>query len=374
MSVSRFRSIAPHRAVAELEIGAPRDDADGASSSGPWHISWHQRDDSGGVPDEWQTRTFRFHTSGTDAVPMVWTCTGARLVADALQLAVLPGLRGVEAVVGFAPPRHTYGASAMVMLPALLGTPAWFWPSADCAPPPLRAERLLIVAIPWSFRILLRHLAWLRGFASVTVLHSSAALPGDAARLHTALTQMGTDSQLVEIFGSTETGAVAHRSGWMGQGPWTLFEDVEFVHRSVPGEEVRLAVTGPRLAQDQHGATSPNCAMDDLVEVLDDRRFAFHGRRRRLVKINGERHDLDRIEERLRTDLPQTELVCVLVADPLRGENFDVVVADRPGISTELVRSAAAGLGLSPGTVRVVDRIAYSELGKPRHLQNGQAR
>lgn len=374
MTVSRFRRIAPHRALAELEIGAPRDDGNGASLSGPWYVPWHQRDGNGGVPEDWQTRTFRFRTSGTTAAPAVWVCSGARLAADAAQLAALPGLRGVEAVVGFAPARHTYGACAGVMLPMLLGLPAWFWPSPDFAPPPVRAERLLVVAIPWSFRILLRHLEWLKGFSSVTVLHSSAALPGDAARLHTAMARMGIDCGLTEIFGSTETGAVAHRSGWSGQGPWTLFDDMEFVHRARPGEEVRLVVSGPRLARDQRGVEIPYWEMDDLVEILDERRFVFHGRRGRLVKINGERLDLDRVEERLRAALPQTELVCLPICDSLRGENFDVVVADRPGISLEAVRAASAGLGLSPGAIRVVDRITYSELGKPRSLQQREAR
>jgi acyl-coenzyme A synthetase/AMP-(fatty) acid ligase len=372
MGADAYRLIPPDRAAVELAIGVPGNaQAEADASPSPWHVPWGTPgvSDDGGIPRDWLARTFRFLTSGSTDVPAEWSCTGSRLAADAAQLATVPALHSdPQAVVAFAPPQHTYGACATVMLPALLQVPVWFWPSADHPPPPVDAERLLVVAIPWSFRILLRRRDWLRRFSQVSVLHSSAALPGDAAELHGALA--GTGAVLTEIFGSTETGAVAHRSGWAGQGPWTLFDDVSFIRSApTPGEEVGLAVSGPRLARDRRGVTAGNWEMDDLVEILDDRRFAFHGRRGRLVKINGVRHDLGLVEERLRKALPTAELVCQRVTDPLRGESFDVIVAAGPDLTPEAVRSAAARLGVSPREVRLVDRISHSAVGKPRQLQ-----
>lgn len=106
---------------------------------------------------------------------------------------------------------------------------------------------------------------------------------------------------VTEIYGSTETGAMATRSrDGMGEPPW----------RPLPGY---------RIASDAEGLLrldSPvgNLQIADRVEVMDDGGFRLLGRADRVVKIEGKRVSLDEVEQALE-GLPEVERAAVLVLD-----------------------------------------------------------
>ncbi|MFD9409292.1 hypothetical protein ACFWBN_20060 [Streptomyces sp. NPDC059989] len=333
-------------------IGTP---AQGAAEppAGAWHLAWDALDAarSADALERLAARDYAFHTTGSTGEPVRRTLSGARLRADSEQLARLLSPYEPQAVIGFAPSRHAYGASATVLLPAVTRLPVWFWPAFDCPPPPVTARRIAVVAIPRTFRILARHPGWLAAFEHITFLHSSAELPPEAVRLCD-----GRRTAMVEVLGSTETGAVAHRTGWDPDGPWTLLDDVSFAGPR-GGREVPLTVSGPRL--------SAHHEMDDLVRPLGDRQFLRLGRRAHPVKVNGVRRDLDGIAARLRALLPGADVTCVRAADPQRGETYDVLVAGGGPLTEDGVRALARGLGAAPREIRVVDRIPRNPLAPP---------
>ncbi|MFF1740952.1 AMP-binding protein [Streptomyces mirabilis] len=331
-----------------------------ARPDGPWHLPWHRLSttEAAGPRAELFAGDYEFHTSGSTGEPVRRILPGTRLRADAEQLARLLAPYAPEAIVSFAPPRHAYGASATMMLPAVTGLPVWFWPSFDCPPPPVAARRVAFVAIPWTFRILTRHPQWTAAFEQLTVLHSSAELPAEASRF-----QDDARTTMIEVLGSTETSAVAHRSGWDAAGAWTLFDDVTFAGAHT-AEEAPLTVSSPRLSALADGSHPDSHEMDDLIRRLDDRRFSRTGRRAHLVKINGVRYDLNGIAARLRAALPGADVACVRAADQLRGETYDVFVAGGGPLTADGVRAIARGLGATPRDVRLVDRIPRSSLGK----------
>ncbi|MFB6847158.1 hypothetical protein ACFCXS_20180 [Streptomyces sp. NPDC056373] len=97
------------------------------------------------------------------------------------------------------------------------------------------------------------------------------------------------------------------------------------------------------------------------------RAFRHLGRASRLIKVNGLRCDLARVEELARTRCPGVDLVCVPVGDPVRGEHYEVYYAGpRPAEPAALRRMLGrfpAGLP-APRAVHRVARVPRSATGK----------
>jgi acyl-coenzyme A synthetase/AMP-(fatty) acid ligase len=294
--------------------------------------------------------------------------------AEAGLLAALLEKDRPEAVLSFAPPKHVYGALAGVLVPALLGLPAWYRPRYFGAPPAETFDRWAVVAVPWTFSILLRGLPWVRAAEHMVVLHSTARLPDAAAELMSAA---GPERvRIVEVFGSTEAGGIASRTWAPQEQAWELFDDVDFaLGTSAAGApaagDVALAVRSPRLAFAPGGARPSSWVTDDLIEPLGAREFRFAGRSSRLVKVNGLRVNLDDLEESLRRELRCADLAFLPIADAVSGEHVDLLVVPEAGhpLTETDVRAAVAGVGALPRNVSVVDRIDRSATGKLRRLQ-----
>lgn len=340
----------------------------------PWKVDWSGSTEKpiDLLRESLPSRT-RFSTSGSTGAPRPWFRTREQLLSEAGMLADLLSESSPEAIVTFAPPQHVYGMLAGVLMPALLGVPVWYVPRF--APlPPVGPRRWGVVAIPWTFPILLRRGAWLDEADHLAFLHSTSVLPGSAVELMGGL---GGKATLTEVFGSTETGGVAHRRWGPGNSPWHLFPDVEF-GESVdgPGEEARLIVRSPRLAAPERGTAIRERRMDDHVIRLGERSFAFAGRRTRLVNVNGHRLDLESMETRLREIVRCEDLACVPIGDPMTGEHFELLIA--PGAEVpptqETLSEAVAAIEYRPRAVRVVERIDRSETGKLRRVQSAHVR
>ncbi|MFD9736505.1 long-chain fatty acid--CoA ligase [Umezawaea sp. NPDC059074] len=329
--------------------------------AGGWHVRWDRLSPTersellrSEVPDRVAVRT-----SGSTGEPREWTRTRDQLLDEAVVLAGLWHDSPVGLTLAFAPPSHLYGLLTTLVLPAVLGVPVWYQPGLDAPPAEVAGRVLGVTAIPWTFRLLERHRDVLAGAAEIAILHSTATLPPGADAVAAAL---GPERvRVTEIFGSTESGGIAHRRD--RDRPWTLFDDVTVLHDGTAGE-VPLVVSGPRLAE---GLTT--WGTDDFVELLDDRHFRFHGKRHRLRKINGVRVHLDDVEHRLRDAVPCEDVACVAVDDAVRGENFTVLVvpaAPAPPNLSSSVRVALKSWGLAPHDVRIVSTIDRSETGKTR--------
>ena len=286
--------------------------------------------------------------------------TRDQLLSEAEMLAALWSDRRVDMILAFAPPVHLYGLLTTLLLPAVLGVPVCYQRGFDIPPPPVAGRGVGVAAIPWTFRILSRHRAHLSEAAQISVLHSTARLPPEAVDIVASIDTAGP--AVTEVFGSTETGGIAHRSH--PNREWTLFDDVTLTDGAASGD-VSLVVASPRLA-----ATLTNWDTGDLGEIVGTRRLLIHGRRTRLRKVNGVRVDLDQVENRLRDAARCIDLACIPVADAVRGENFSVLAVAPDGEADDLltarIRGAARSLGLSPDAIRIVAQIDRTETGKLR--------
>jgi acyl-coenzyme A synthetase/AMP-(fatty) acid ligase len=304
-----------------------------------------------------------FATSGHTGTPVRWWRTGHQLRLEARLVAAELG--EIEQIVCFAPPQHLYGRLFGVVLPELLSVPvreAWHDPSSvpDWEP----GLRTLFVCVPSSWLLLrrLRH--------RFTELPGAVALHGAGPVTDTARETLGSLPVLraVEVFGATETGAVAVREltpTTDRDTPWQLLEDVD----ATIGADGRLTVRGPRLAR-RDAAPQPLSAwtLDDIVRWVTPTRFVHLGRASRLIKVNGVRCDLGVVEDALTRAFPRAETVCVRGDDPVRGEHYDLFVAgDRvpATILSSAVTRALPGCP-PPRAVHYVARIPRSATGKPR--------
>ncbi|WP_190812393.1 AMP-binding protein [Saccharopolyspora pogona] len=300
-------------------------------------------------------------TSGSTGVPTQWSHSREQMLAEAAMLAELWREDPVDLMLAFAPPTHLYGLLTTLLMPAVLGVEVWYQPGPEAPMPDVRGRVLGITAIPWTFRLLDRRRDELARASRIVIQHSTATLPPGAEDFANAFGRGRV--RITEIFGSTESGGIAHRAG--RDQPWTLFPDITLTHTADGAQpEVPLVVSGPRLA-----AGLDTWATGDFVEIVDPRHFRFHGRRTRLRKINGVRVDFDEVEYRLRDTVPSKDVACVPVDDPVRGENFTVlVVPDEPGAPdvVKAVRIALKSWNLVPHEVLVVPAIERSETGKLR--------
>lgn len=345
-----------------------------------WCVRWEREPRAEELVLRTLPDTLDFHTSGSTGPSRLWRRSLADAWSEAGMLAGFVGVDEPGAVVSFAPPVHVYGALATLLMPARLGVPVWYRPGYIGALPDTGARRVVVVATPWIFSLLLRNMDWVRALDHVTVLYSSAMLPADA---RVFLEQAGPErAALVELLGSTETGGIATRRWRAGEPPaWTLFPDVSFAPTGVEGAEgadgaaVPLVIRSPRLAH-RPGESAPDAwPTGDLVEPLDDRAFRLVGRVGRLVKVNGRRINLDEAEHALRARVDCADLALVATHDPMIGEHVDLYVVPHAGTApggTDLT-PALDVLGARPRRTHLVPVIERSATGKLRHPQTAHS-
>lgn len=330
-----------------------------------WHVRW-----AGTAAEELCTTALPpvidFATSGTTGPSRRWRRLWENVWREAGVLAGFVAPERPETVVSFVPPVHLFGALTSVLVPAHLGVDVWYRSTFYGALPDVAGRRVVVMATPWIFQLLLQHMTWVRGLEHLTVLYGGAMLPATAGEF---LRQ--ADALVVEVLGSTEAGGMAYRRWREGEPPdWTLFPDVSFAG-PLGTDEVPLAVRGPRLAFRPGEPPPETWTTDDLIEVLGERSFRLAGRTGRLVKLNGRRINLDEAESAMRAGLDCADLALVPVADDMIGEHVELLVVLRPGtvLSGIGLADAFTRAGLRPKGVRAVPAIERSALGKLRYSQ-----
>jgi hypothetical protein len=137
------------------------------------------------------------------------------------------------------------------------------------------------------------HLERLGGLRPLPVLQRSALLLSAGAPLSDAAARDATaifGTQVLEIFGCTETGAAAFRRRGDDGCPW----------RALPGVTVERAADGRMRVISPFAVDGGVFVGADLVEVEMDGGLRFQGRTDRVVKIEGKRVELTVVENDLR--------------------------------------------------------------------------
>lgn len=243
------------------------------------------------LPLDPYTASIDIYTSGSTGKPKQ---VRKSLAQFEVEIEVLETLWGATldrtTIVATAPHHHIYGLTFRLLWPLSAGRP---FDAVTCTHPDMLVERLAILgdAALISNPAQLSRLPELISLTSLTqsprlIFSAGGPLPAMAAtEFHRQLGRAPT-----EIFGSTETGAVAWRQQEKDD-EWT----------PLPGIVVDCDSDGALLLYSPFLAEAAAWRMDDAAELLPDGRFHLRGRLDRIVKIEEKRLSLPDMESRLTT-------------------------------------------------------------------------
>lgn len=309
----------------------------------------------------WDDTAVLLHTSGSTGVPVAQPrtlrhlATGALVLGAHLSSDIDGGLQSIERIVCSVPPQHMFGLESSVMLPLVHAIPVLegrpLLPAdvrdAFAASPPSAW-----VATPLHLRSLVR-----TGGAMLNcsvVIASTMPLPQALARQ----TEDLVGAPVLEIYGSTETGAMAMRR----TACETQWSPVRGVTLASSDAGAGIQVWGSHFA-------SPVTLLDQL-DIDSSGRFTLLGRQADLIKIAGRRasiaglnsllEELPGLEEGVfylpATDQPTARL-CLIHSGP---------ALDRAAMD-QWLRARIDPVFL-PRTLIRVDRLPRDDNGKlPRH-------
>ena len=275
---------------------------------------------------------------------------------------------GGGAFTAMVPHRHIFGLTFHLLWP--LATGRRFVSEVDGMWESLLARDLggaVVVTSPAQL-IRLGGLAALpAGRGPALVFTAGAPLRGAQARAAAAV--LGVLP--TEIFGSTETGAIATRSQSGEDEAWT----------PLPGIAVSGSHDGCMIVRSPFGPPGEPFVSADRIEPMADGRFHFLGRTDRVAKIGGRRISLVRLEDALAALPSVCEASALVLGDaPERLAAAVVLSADgrrelqRVGtfrFSRDLRRQLSAQLESVwlPKSWRFVDALPRGAMGKPREAE-----
>ncbi|WP_332024267.1 AMP-binding protein [Rudaea sp.] len=291
-------------------------------------------------------------TSGSTGAPKANRKTWQSFCASsALNRATLEVAGPAPNIVATVPAQHMYGLELSVLLPlrsrAAIHAGQPFFP-ADIAQAlgEIPAPRVLVTT-PFHLRALLQENLALPMLAAVV----SATAPLDAELA--ARVERRYATQVIELFGSTETCVIAQRRTAHLVG-WSLYDGVE-LHPQPDGTLATASHFGePTLLQ-------------DIVELLPQRQFQLRGRNSDLLEIAGKRGSLGDLTQRLLA-IPGVDDAIVFQLDAdTRGVRRLAALAvapqlDEPGILAAL-REAIDPVFL-PRPLRLVAALPRNATGK----------
>lgn len=298
----------------------------------------------------------KLFTSGSTGTPKVVIKSVANLLDEAHAIAAEFNWPDGPVVAGV-PPQHLYGLTFSILLPWVLSK-AWVddlphYPG-DVLQTLQQNNAKTLISVPAQYQAMLEDGTDLRGILCVS---AAAPLPVSLARQWQQ--QHGTD--ILEIYGSTETGVIGHRRQ-LSTEAWQAFPQV-----SLATEQGLLKVDSPFVSDQFTGGF----LTADRVTSPEQGRFQLLGRADAIVKIAGKRVSLTTIENSL-LSCPGVAQAAV-IAVPAKGLIRDLAIwaavvtdLDHPLSARQLqsdLRGKLDGIEI-PRRILMVDRLPCTATGK----------
>jgi acyl-coenzyme A synthetase/AMP-(fatty) acid ligase len=220
----------------------------------------------------------RIFTSGSTGKPQAHIMTFWRMhkcaIAEAERMWMAAG--GPCSVLGTVSPQHMFGLEATVLLPIFGGgqfsARQPFFPADVASALAELPEPRLLVSTPFHLRKLMD--------AKITLPRVSAVLSATAPLSLELAKEVETqlNAPMIEIYGSTETGALATRRPTQGT-EWETYSGIE------------LQPNHDRTQAHAEHFDTPQ-TLNDVVELLSPTRFRLLGRNSDMINIVGKRNSL----------------------------------------------------------------------------------
>lgn len=299
------------------------------------------------------------YSGGSSDRPSLWSKTPLNLLGEALFLREHFHITSNDLFLAAVPPQHIYGLLFSVLLPfvSLSGvvndTPYFPGEILNMA---IETRATVFIGSPIHYKALAAHRFHLD---SIRLAFSSA---GFLEKAHSLAFSECTGAPVEEVYGSTETGGIASRSRWHGEDAWKPFPVVEWKTR-----DERLLVKSPFISPELTNDEEGYFRTGDRVGVGDaGHTFELYGRADSIVKVVGNRVDLEAVEQKIKA-LPSVKDVYVFQVSAQAGRENEIaalVVSD--GIMKELKHALRETLSSFeiPRHILKVDAIPTSGAGK----------
>ena len=290
------------------------------------------------------------HTSGSTGEPQAHEKTWGEMVIGAQRWRERFAIDASDYIVPTIPAQHMFGFEASVVLPLQTGASVFggqpLYP-ADVARALGLASDATLVTTPIHLRACSRsEVEWP---PISRIICSTASLDARLAEECEATMQ----TRVSEIFGSTETGAIASRKT-VTDHHWRCLDGLAIEQRD-------------KDAYIQHSTTGERFRLNDEIEVIDSRSFNFFGRPTDMIKIAGKRASMADLSLRLSRIEGIQDGVLLCRATP--GDSIDRLIAlvVAPTLSSLQIRKELArqiDSAFLPRRIIHVEKLPRNAFGK----------
>ena len=297
-------------------------------------------------------------TGGSTGKPKAWAKTPRNLLAEAMHLSGKFAISPDDVFLSTAPPRHIYGLLHSVLIPFICSSRVldgvYTFPREI-----LRVAQdygaSVLVGLPLHYRVL--KVDDLQRYDLRMALSSAGALDREAA----AYFYRKTGLDIIEIYGSTETGGVATRRS-LGDGEaWRPMDPVDC--KIGEGKlHVRSTFISPTLPRDSDGFF----ATADRVDPDGERNFILRGRTDDIVKIGGKRVDVAAVQNKLK-QMPGVRDAVVICLPTGKGRQNELAALVATHLDVPQLRRHIAAVSETyavPRRIAVVEEIPVMSTGK----------
>ncbi len=303
-----------------------------------------------------------FFTSGSSGFPVGAFKSEENLLREVESLKKVVATRKIKKVVVTVPFVHIYGILAGLLLPMALGD-VTLVVKEDFLPYELIEESrddTLVITTPVFIKALAK-LPIEISLSKTTFISSTAPLSLEDVTIF----EKKYSSNVVQLFGSTETGGIAYKKG--NRREWSALDGV-----TISTHQERLNVTSPfispYLLREKIEKLEQPYQTEDIVEIKE-RTFVLIGRSNKLIKIAGKRISALQIETILE-EIPEIDRAIVELVykkELLRSEQIIITLEATKEVSKQHIKEKISqyyGIITIPFSLKFVEQINYSAMGK----------
>ena len=315
----------------------------------------------GGIPHalpDWDEPFLYLFTGGSTGKPKTWPKTPRNLLTEAGYQATAFGITRDDLVLSTVPPRHIYGLLFSILVP-FTGSAQVLGGIYTFPREILRAARehraSILVSIPVHYRALKA------GDLQRSSLRLALSSAGVLAEEDAAYFYEKTGLDVVEVFGSTETGGIATRRRRVDKESWAAMDPVTWKIRDEK-LRVRSAFVSPALPCDAEGFF----ITADRAHDEGENRFTLLGRADDIVKIGGKRVDLAAVQAKLK-GIPGVRDAVVVALPSGKGRQNElgaIVVTDLAGTQVRHHLALVSEAYAVPKRITVAEAIPVTPTGK----------